>query len=786
MIDMLGESSPVIRDSIGLGLSIAMKATLLILVARAVDLLLGRRRVLVRSVVWNACLLGLLLLPLSAAGFPRLLVNDPRGSMGAPAIGDTASVPTVAKELAPAGKDGVRTLTTLDSILRRPPAPAFDWSSVIIVAYVVVAAGLLGRLALSLRAVGRLKRSSPAVLEPRWALALERWQERLALRREVRLACSARVGLPVVVGWLRPVVVLPDGLVESASVPTIDAVLLHELTHVRRGDYAWNLVLRLVQVLYWPHPLVWLVGRIVAGVREQACDDLCVAWLGGSAPYGEALLEVTAGRFRPPWEALGLGMTRSTKLGRRLARIARSAGTSRCLLRAPARGVIIAVVLAAFGVLGTLTLVRPRADEPKPQPHQSRQQPQDQGPARAHRVRVAQVRPGAIPRTTTQPGSLHAFESADLYAKVSGYLKHQNVDIGDRVVQGAALATIDAPELVKDAERAADAVAQAKVAVNQAQTRVATAESEVTAAKAAVAQVEAEVDRATSNRKYRETETARYKDLLEKNAIPKQIMTEQEEHLSAATASEHAARAAAVKARADVSSTDSRLAQAKADLLQAQRGVPLAENSLERAKLMVAYTRIVSPYDGIVTLRGFHPGDFIRAADAGSSSPLFRVARTDKMRVVVFVPDRDVPYLDPGDPAEITFDALPQQTFQGKVARSAGSEDPSSWTMRTEIDLENRGNKLREGMYGVVRIVLDEGRPGPTIPASAVFVSSRFGSDACFRIVDGRAVETPIKIGIDDGGLVQCLEGVNNGDTVAVDPRADGVKEGEQVGLEER
>ena len=91
---------------------------------------------------------------------------------------------------------------------------------------------------------------------------------------------------------------------------------------------------------------------------------------------------------------------------------------------------------------------------------------------------------------------------------------------------------------------------------------------------------------------------------------------------------------------------------------------------------MVDYTRIVSPYDGVVTFRGFHPGAFIRSPDAGTNVPSSRCARTDKMRVVTYVPDRDVPDLDRGDPAEIRLDALPGQTFRGKVARFAETEDP--------------------------------------------------------------------------------------------------------------
>ena len=773
MIDILAPTSLEMRGATALGLSIALKATLLMLVALTVHLLLGQRRPLVRSVIWNACLLGLLLLPISAATFPRLRFSAPRGPAATPAVARLISPPAAAKELAPGVARTSHTIPHPAPIPTSVAMPWRDWSTVVFLAYVAVAAGLIARLFLSLRAVARLRRSSPAVVEPPWVDGLERWRGRLGLACRVRLVRSPRLGVPVVVGWLRPVILLPDTLVKSAAPSTIDAVLLHELTHVRRGDYAWNVLLRLVQAIYWPHPLIWLIGRLVAGVREQACDDLCVSWLGGSATYCATLLEVAAGLFRRPWEALGLAMTRSTKLGRRLARIERSAGAPRCLLRAPARGVIVVAVLAAFGLLGSVTLVRPRADEPK-----LREQTRDRG------VRVERVKQGEIRRTTVQVGSLHAFESAELFAKVSGYLKQQNVDIGDRVKQGDLLAVIDAPELTKDVEHAVEALEQAKGAIMQAEARLKTTQNEAKAAEATVEQAQAEAARSSSTRRFREKESARYKRLLEQKAIPQQLMAEEEEHYAAATAAEQAAVAAVVKAKADVSSALSRVDQARTDLMQTKSGARLVETNLNRAKIMANYTRVVSPYNGVVTFRGFHPGAFIRAPDAGTNIPVLTVARTDKMRVVTYIPDRDVPFLDRGDPAEIRLDALPGQTFRGKVARFAETEDPQSRTMRTEIDLENSGNKLREGMYGTVTIVLDE-RPGLAIPTTALARRSRDGSGSCVRIVDGRAVLTPIKLGYDDGERAEVLEGLKEGDTVALDPGADRLEPGQAVEVEE-
>jgi BlaR1 peptidase M56 len=173
----------------------------------------------------------------------------------------------------------------------------------------------------------------------------------------VVLARSPRVSVPVALGWLRPTIVLPDSLTGPSSAGSIDAVLLHELAHVRRGDYAWNVILRVVQAAYWPHVLVWVLGRAIAEVRERVCDELCVYEMGSPAAYRDALLSVARGIVRRPSPALGLAMARTSKLARRLARIERSDGDRRFRTGLPATFVIGTMAIAAAGAIGAAQLV---------------------------------------------------------------------------------------------------------------------------------------------------------------------------------------------------------------------------------------------------------------------------------------------------------------------------------------------------------------------------------------------------------------------------------------------
>ena len=204
-------------------------------------------------------------------------------------------------------------------------------------AYATVAVLLLARFLGSLRAVERLRDSCQPVDDQRWCGTVERWRAQLAIRRPVALASSARVSVPVVLGWLRPTIVVPGTLTEAIPDGQASAVVLHELCHVRRNDYFWNLMLCFVQALYWPHALVWLLGRTVGAMRERACDDLCVHAMGGPSGYRETLLAVASGMIRRPGPALGLAMARTSRLGRRSAQIDRSHGNSRCVLQRASR-----------------------------------------------------------------------------------------------------------------------------------------------------------------------------------------------------------------------------------------------------------------------------------------------------------------------------------------------------------------------------------------------------------------------------------------------------------------
>ncbi len=377
--------------TLAVALDVLLKTSALLALAYAIHAALGRGRPLVRSAFWNGCLVGLILLPGASLAFPRLRVAIPSGpasplpravpSIGLDSVeaprptGPRFEIPAEAPGLPTVGGSGVASLPRPGRpapVARSRPVARWDWGVAALGVYLagVLVAGL--RLVGSMVAVGRLVAGSWAVDDPRWVGPLAGWRGRLGVARGVEIRASGAVSVPIAVGWLRPSIVVPAGLVGSAGTGVIDSVLLHELGHVRRGDFGWNLARKVVEVAYWPHPLVWPIARVVGPVREQACDDLCVHALGGPVGYSASLLSVASRLVRRPDASLGLAMARPSNLARRLTWIAGSAGAPRCLLRWPARLAVAAGVAAFAGVLGSVEVARSTA---KARPVEAKQEP---------------------------------------------------------------------------------------------------------------------------------------------------------------------------------------------------------------------------------------------------------------------------------------------------------------------------------------------------------------------------------------------------------------------------
>jgi RND family efflux transporter MFP subunit len=385
------------------------------------------------------------------------------------------------------------------------------------------------------------------------------------------------------------------------------------------------------------------------------------------------------------------------------------------------------------------------------------------------------VRPTLRPlsRDVVQPGQIEALAQTPVYAKVAGFVESFRVDIGDRVYgprprqgllpawKGQVLARLTMPEL--EAELASK------------QSLIAQAQAEATQATEALHLAQAGLSRADAEVKRWASQLDRDREMASRKVINKQELDESEYQL------------AAVKAARDES--EARVRKARADVTAAAAHQAVAEAERRRVAALLEYAVIRAPFDGVVSARATDLGHFHQPGASGpKGEPLFVITRTDVVRVFVEVPEADAAWVKDGQQATVRVQALRDRAFAGTVARSTWALDPRSRTLRTAIDLPNPDGQLRPGMYAHARIVVEH-PPTLTLPAAAVVAQG--DAAYCMRVVEGRAVRTPLRIGLRGGGLVEVLQRQDKGgswvscdgsEEVAAENPAD-LKDGQEVNV---
>lgn len=163
-----------------------------------------------------------------------------------------------------------------------------------------------GVLLLSLRFIGglafaqRLKRTETKTLIQAWQERVDMLSARLRISRPVLLCESVLVEVPAVIGWLRPVILVPASTLVGLSPSCLEVLLAHELAHIRRYDYLVNLVQSAIEILLFYHPAVWWISNQVRQEREHCCDDLAVSTCGNVLLYARALTELEQLRITMP------------------------------------------------------------------------------------------------------------------------------------------------------------------------------------------------------------------------------------------------------------------------------------------------------------------------------------------------------------------------------------------------------------------------------------------------------------------------------------------------------
>jgi HlyD family secretion protein len=312
-----------------------------------------------------------------------------------------------------------------------------------------------------------------------------------------------------------------------------------------------------------------------------------------------------------------------------------------------------------------------------------------------------------------QPGfNIEPFQETSIYARITGYVQKWNADIGDCVKEGQILAVLHVPEM--------------EVEVQQKQAAVRQAAAQVAQAKAAILTAEAQLRRAQSQFE-RLSRVGKSGVLDQENVDETQLGFE-------------AARAALVKVKADEATAEAQLEVAKANR--------------DYAQTMLQYAELRAPYKGVVTQRNINAGDFVQPATGTARQPLFVLSQIDPVRVFVNIPGSDAPWIKDGDPVSLQVQGAGGEPLHGTVTRNARALDPRSRTLRTEIDLPNPEGKLLPGMYVQASIVVQHVNVW-AVPDAAILTE---GNQAvCYRVQNGKAIRTPLQIGLKGGGLIEVL-----------------------------
>jgi len=383
------------------------------------------------------------------------------------------------------------------------------------------------------------------------------------------------------------------------------------------------------------------------------------------------------------------------------------------------------------------------------------------------RVETVTVVKRDLSRTTEMPGTIEGYETADLYAKVGGYLGSMSVDIGDPIKAGQELAHLEIPEMQRELEQKQAETARAKARVAQFEAGIQEAKAEQVRAAAAVDEAKSARAEKQAKLKFRNKEFERTRKLVERSSLQAQLLDEARFQLDAAEAALASVNARIRTAAAELAKAKAGVDRAQKDHQSAEADVAVAHAEVARVKTLLDYAAIRAPFDGIVIKRWVDPGAFIQPAEGNSAArPLLSVSRTDRVRVFLDLPMDQIRFLDRGDRAVIRrLTVLPDEQFEGQVARFTRAIDESSRMMRVEIDLDNPNRRLMPGYYGYVTLYLEEYPETPTVPASAVMTDAEHAMFV-YVVVEGVVHKRPVKPAYEDGVIVGIAAGLSGGEQV--------------------
>lgn len=392
---MLPELSTAWAEAV---LSASLKGLVLLLLAGVIVLALRQASAATRHAFWSMALAGLLLLPVFALILPAWRVSllpslsparpvhgfaatpsawavapvapvvpvpvpEPAEAPAAPVVvlqkGTNAHVVVV-----PDASVAVRMQTPAALMPGREAAVVPAWLTWLLLVWGAGSVLLLARIVVAQVRVAALVRRAVPVREPEWLEQMALAMHRLGMDRPVRLLWTPEQMVPMAVGCFRPAVLIPVDA-EAWTSEQREAVLLHELAHVKRWDCFFHLVGQVACALHWPNPLAWVAMAQMQAERERACDDLVLNAGTRASAYAGHLLELARTLHAPAWSAAAsLAMARRSQLEGRLLAILDPSRRRHSLNRAA--GFCTALVVACLVL--PLAAMRPASSTPASAP----------------------------------------------------------------------------------------------------------------------------------------------------------------------------------------------------------------------------------------------------------------------------------------------------------------------------------------------------------------------------------------------------------------------------------
>jgi len=327
-----------------------------------------------------------------------------------------------------------------------------------------------------------------------------------------------------------------------------------------------------------------------------------------------------------------------------------------------------------------------------------------------------------------------------VHAKVAGYVRKIYVDVGDRVKEGQILAVLEVPELAAQLTGAEATVRAAQEQIRRAQGDLQRMQSSHAAVHSAYTRLKQAADSQAGLVAQQEVDDSQAKDL----------------------------------------EAEGQLASAEAALSAAQQQLEVAQAGQKQVAAMAAYTRIVAPFDGVVTSRTADTGALVAAGTSESTQaiPVVRLAQTSVLRLVLPVPESIAANIQVGQAMNVHVQAL-NKDFPGKIARFSDSLDEQTRTMETEIDVDNRDNKLLSGMYAEVAIKLNQQHAVLYIPLEAVLHTDK-GTEVLVVNPQNVVEDRQVALGYEGSTQVVVLSGLQQGERVIVGSRSD-IRSGQTV-----